>query len=245
MARKAAPKRRKKAAAPAVTSTSPVPSPDYVTELVPLESLRPHPRNYKKHPEEQLAHIAASIKQFGFFKNIVVAKDGTILAGHGVVEATPRTGHHMVPVRRLDLEPDDPRALKLVALDNELPRFGEVDDRQLSELLKDVMNQDPLGLLGTGYTQEQLAALVMVTRPAAEIQNKDAASEWVGMPDYQPGEIQLKLVVTFTSEADRKRFCDEHKLRIDKMERVTWSTRWPFTRREDARSVRFETPTAE
>jgi hypothetical protein len=235
----------KKATVPPRVSVLPLPKrskpPEpYTTETVAIADLRPHPRNYKAHPEDQLAHIAESLKQFGVYRNVVVAKDGTILAGHGVVEAAKLVGFTTLPVKRMKLAADDPRAMKILALDNEVGKFGETDDRKLSEILREIRDQDAVGLLGTGYDDQSLAAFLMVTRPASEIKSTDEAAEWVGMPEYDPGEVQFKLVVTFKNEADRKAFADKHALTIDKMERVTWSTRWPFTRREDAHSIRFE-----
>ncbi len=59
----------------------------HAATVVPIAELKPHPRNYKKHPADQLAHLEASLKQYGQFRNVVVARDSTILAGHGVVAA--------------------------------------------------------------------------------------------------------------------------------------------------------------
>ena len=84
------------------------------SETVPLDSLQDHPRNYREHPDDQLEHLIASIKEQGFYKNVAVARDGTILAGHGVVKAARKMGLEEIPVVRLDLEPDDPKALKLL-----------------------------------------------------------------------------------------------------------------------------------
>jgi hypothetical protein len=49
------------------------------TEIVALSSLRPHPRNYREHPEDQIEHLMQSIRANGFYRNIVVARDGTII----------------------------------------------------------------------------------------------------------------------------------------------------------------------
>lgn len=136
------------------------------TEVVPLASLKPHPRNYKKHPAEQLNHLCASLKQYGQFRNVVVARDSTILAGHGVVLAMAKLGWEEATVVRLDLDPASPKALKLVALDNELPKFAETDDRALAELLRDVAGADePDVLLGTGYDDASLSALLAEHSP--------------------------------------------------------------------------------
>ena len=54
-------------------------------ELLPLAELRPHPRNDGTHPPDEIAHLKASITTHGVYRNVVVAQDGTILAGHGVI----------------------------------------------------------------------------------------------------------------------------------------------------------------
>lgn len=211
----------------------------FPTQVVALTEIRPHPRNYRTHPPAQLQHIVASIREHGFYRNVVVARDGTILAGHGVVEAAAAMGLTEIPVVRLDLSPDDPRALKLLAGDNEILRLAEIDDRVLTEMLKELAESD-VGLLGTGFDEKMLSALVMVTRPASEIRNLDEAAEWVGMPAYDEGGPQIKVVITFKNEEDRRRYVKEHDLKIDKIAGLTWSTRWPFTIREDASAIRFE-----
>src|SRR5262245_29411635 len=87
-------------------------------EIVPLADLRPHPRNYQDHPDDQLAHLRSSLQTHGWYKNVVVADDNTILAGHGIIKAALQLGVTHAPVRRLPLTPDHPDALKLVVGDN-------------------------------------------------------------------------------------------------------------------------------
>lgn len=209
-------------------------------EMMSLGELKPHPRNYREHPDDQVEHLVQSIREHGLYRAIVATADGTILVGHGIVKAASKLGIAQVPVLKLNLDPKDPRALKLLAGDNESGHLAEVDDRRLSELLKEVLDSDIEGkLLGTGYDPSMLAGLVMVTRPATEIQGFNEAAEWVGMPEYQPGETSIQLVVTFKTEDDRKAFTDKVGLRVDKIVRRTWSARWPFTVHEDASSLRF------
>jgi len=114
--------------APPVAATEP-PTPDdrsrarLPTRLARLDSLLPHPKNYRLHPDDQLEHIAASIRQHGLYRNVVVARGGVILAGHGVVQAAGRLGLAELPVVDVDLDPDDPRALKILTGDNEIERL--------------------------------------------------------------------------------------------------------------------------
>lgn len=205
--------------------------PELPREDVLLAELRPHPRNYQEHPDDQIEHLMASIRQFGFFRNVVVTREGTILAGHGAIEAASRLGMESVPAVRLELDPDSPDALKVLALDNEVPRFAERDDRGLSEILREIAAGASDGLAGTGYDEMILADLVMVTRPASEIQDFNEAAEWVGMPEYTPEDHTWKLVVQFTSEEDRaafiKQFGIADAVAFSKVFRHVMSAWWP------------------
>ena len=128
-------------------------------EVVPLDTLRPHPRNYRTHPATQLTHLRASLQQHGVYRNVVMARDGTLLAGHGVVEAARSLGLTTLPVQRLDLDPEDPRALQILVGDNALARLALDDEAALRGLLEELHAQDAGLLAGTGYDEALLAAL--------------------------------------------------------------------------------------
>lgn len=206
--------------------------------VVDLASLKPHPRNYRSHPKDQLEHIIASIKTHGIYRNIVVANDDTILAGHGVVEAATEMGLKQVPVIRLPVAPDDPKALKLIASDNEISNLAVVDDRALTELLREVAHLDDDGLAGSGFDEDQLAALAMVTRPKHEIADEDAAKEWLGMPDYDyAAGAPTKIIMSFETESDRQDFAKRLGIEITERTKSLW---WPPRAKEDPSSLRFE-----
>lgn len=216
-------------------------------EVVKLDSLSPHPRNYRAHPEDQLQHIEESLKEHGLYRNVVVARDNTVLAGHGVVLAARRLGWEEISVVRLDLGPEDPRALKVLTGDNELSRRAEVDDRLLSELLKDIQEMDTTGLLGTGYDEMMLANLLFVTRPAHEIKDLDAAAQWAGMPDWDADDRKFNLQIHFDSEAERQAFAEESNIRLTRCVEGSkqWSASYPDEERTDRRHVRYMQEPAE
>lgn len=211
--------------------------------VVPLDSLRPHPRNYRTHPEDQLAHIARSIELHGFYRNVVVARDRTILAGHGVVTAARRLGRWEVPVVPLDLDPEEPLALSVLAGDNEIGRLAEVDDRALTDLLRELAGDDFDRLLGTGFDEAQLAALALVTRPASELADFAAAAEWVGLPEFDAAGPDPVIHVKFLTLEDRDRFLTDvlgadHY--IVRRQGDNWTTWWPEKARNDLVALRFD-----
>jgi ParB-like chromosome segregation protein Spo0J len=166
-------------------------------KTVPLSSLKPHPKNYREHPEAQLAHICESIKQHGLYRNIVTAKDLTILAGHGVTAACKLLGRTEVPVIQLNIEPDSTEALKVLAGDNEISNLADVNDRMLTEILKDVKSKDALGLLGTGFDDLSLANLLVISRPESEVADLSAAAKEIGMENFEAPEEKIKLIINF------------------------------------------------
>lgn len=213
----------------------------FTTARLSIDDLTAHPRNYQQHPDAQLDEIAESIRSSGFYRNVVIARENVILAGHGVVEAVRRMGGTHVPAIRLDIDADDPRALKVMTSDNEISNLAIGDDRALTELLREIMHDAPEGLSGSGFDDEQLAALTFVTRDESEVRDKDAAREWVGMPEFEGGDDTFKLIVLFTSEADRQRFVDETDIHVGRAAEGShaWSTRWPWVENDDHSSVAF------
>lgn len=59
--------------------------PDYKTVSVSI--LIPYARNSRTHSDEQVAKIAASIREFGFLNPVIIDGQNGIIAGHGRVMA--------------------------------------------------------------------------------------------------------------------------------------------------------------
>jgi ParB-like nuclease domain len=87
--------------------------------LVALEDLRPFPGNPRQHPEAQIARLMRSIAQV-WTNRILIDETGTILAGHGRLEAAKRLGQTEVPTLTITgLSTAEKRAV--VIADNRLP----------------------------------------------------------------------------------------------------------------------------
>jgi ParB-like chromosome segregation protein Spo0J len=207
-----------------------------------VADLKNHPQNYQLHPDNQLDQIEASIRQHGFYRNIVVASDNVILAGHGVVQAVKRMGKKRVPVIKLEIASNDPKALKVLTSDNEINNLAKVNDRALTDLLKGLLElEGPSALIGTGFDANQLAALAFTTRPASEMENQDAVAEWVGMPDYEKKPDYPSVNVRFDNDEDRQEFMDRiGATLVNKRIGNAWAIWYPEREREDIISLRFE-----
>ena len=81
---------------------------------IDVNDIQPYAKNAKKHPEDQITHIANSIREFGFRQPLVIDKDNVLVIGHGRLEAAKRLGYDTVPcVRADDLTEDQIKALRL------------------------------------------------------------------------------------------------------------------------------------
>lgn len=97
-----------------------------------IETIKPYAKNAKKHPEKQVAQIAASIKAFGFNQPIVVDKQGVIIVGHGRYEAAKAMKLAVVPCLELDLTEEQAKAYRLA--DNKLNESDWDMDIVIAEL---------------------------------------------------------------------------------------------------------------
>lgn len=109
-------------------------------EYLEITKIKPYLRNAKKHPEEQVKRIAASIKEFGFAQPLVVDKDNVLVIGHGRLLASQELGYTKVPVVRLDQLSDE--QIKALRLADNRTNESEWDMPLLEDELKDIFDID-------------------------------------------------------------------------------------------------------
>lgn len=70
-----------------------------VTRLVekPIKWFKPDPNNVKLHSDQQIEHLKASIQRFGFRDPVGCLPDGSVLEGHGRLEAAKQLMMKKVP----------------------------------------------------------------------------------------------------------------------------------------------------
>jgi len=110
-------------------------------EQIAVESLIPYARNARKHSDEQVAQIAASIREFGFNAPVLVDADNGIIAGHGRVLAARKLGLTEVPCVRLSHLTDTQRRAYVLA-DNKLALNADWDEEMLGLELSELREVD-------------------------------------------------------------------------------------------------------
>ena len=121
---------------------------DRQIEQINIDALIPYARNSRTHSDEQVAQIAASIREFGFTNPVLIDKDGGIIAGHGRVLGARKLGLKEVPCLRLDHLTDVQRRAYIIA-DNKIALNAGWDAEALQVELADLsgaaFNMDLLG----------------------------------------------------------------------------------------------------
>ena len=113
-----------------------------------VKDLIPYVNNSRKHSDEQVAQISASIKEFGWTNPILIDGTNSIIAGHGRLMAARKLKMDEVPTIELDHLTDTQRKALVIA-DNKLALNADWDTTlltiELDELLKDGFALDILG----------------------------------------------------------------------------------------------------
>ena len=154
-------------------------------ELWPVERLVPYERNARTHSAEQVAQIAASIREFGFTNPILVdGKDG-IIAGHGRLMAAKDLGLSEVPVVVLDHLTEAQKRAYVLA-DNKLALNAGWDVDMLTAEMEGLQAAEfDLSLLG--WSVDELSGLL-----APDVNELD------DMPDLPSGDREPIQQMTFT-----------------------------------------------
>lgn len=97
----------------------------------PLDELKADPANARRHTEDNLRAIAASLEEFGQQRPAVVRADGTVLAGNGMVEAARRLGWHALAVIVAPAEWSDDQARAFALADNRTAELAGWDEAAL------------------------------------------------------------------------------------------------------------------
>jgi len=100
--------------------------------LQPVVALIPYARNSRTHSDEQVAQIAASIREFGFTNPVLVDDEGGIVAGHGRVMAARQVGMTAVPTINVGWLSEQQRRAYVIA-DNQLAMNAGWDESVLAQ----------------------------------------------------------------------------------------------------------------
>ena len=121
------------------------------------EDLIPYARNSRTHSAEQIAQIAASIREFGWTNPILIDGENGIIAGHGRVLAAHKLGETHVPTIELSHMSDTQKQAYIIA-DNKLALNAGWDDEMLALEIDD-LKEAGYDIELTGFNMDEISAL--------------------------------------------------------------------------------------
>jgi ParB-like chromosome segregation protein Spo0J len=129
--------------------------------IVPIDQIRPNPRNARTHSKKQIRQIAASIRAVGFAAPVLVDEHNVLIAGHGRLEAAKSLGMSSIPAIVISGLSDAKKRALLLA-DNRIAQNAGWDRELLAiELaaLPELLVEDDLDISVTGFEPAEIDAL--------------------------------------------------------------------------------------
>jgi DNA modification methylase len=157
-------------------------------ERWPVDRLIPSGVNPRTHSPEQVAQIAASIREFGFVNPILVGPDGGIIAGEGRLRAARTQGLREVPVIVLEHLSEVQRRALVIA-DNQLALNAGWDEQRLREQLAALQDED-FDLYLLGFDDQELARQ-LAEQEASGLADEDEVPDVPAAPVTRPGDLWL------------------------------------------------------
>jgi len=159
----------------------------YENKIVQVEDLIPYALNSRTHSDEQVAQLAASIREFGFTNPILIDQDSNIIAGHGRLLAARKSKMDQVPavvVTGLD----DRKRRALVIADNKLALNAGWDEEALRVELEDLAGD--FGEL-MGFSEDELVDLLRADEATEGLTDEDAVPDAPEVPVTVEGDVWL------------------------------------------------------
>lgn len=125
-----------------------------------VEDLRAYEGNARTHSDEQVAQLAASIREWGWTVPVLVDEAGTIIAGHGRVMAARQLGIAEVPCM-VAAGWSDARKRAYVIADNRLAENAGWDQEILAAEMRAIAEGD-FDLSLVGFADDEIADLLHV-----------------------------------------------------------------------------------
>ena len=123
-----------------------------------VTALTPYARNSRTHSDEQVAQVAASIKEFGWTNPILIDEEGSIIAGHGRLQAAQRLGESNVPTITLNGLTDAQKRAYVIA-DNKLALNAGWDNEMLAVEISELI-EEGFDLDLTGFGADEIDSLL-------------------------------------------------------------------------------------
>lgn len=147
-----------------------------------VADLVPYARNARAHSDEQIQHLRASLREFGFVAPLLIDAKGNILAGHGRLIAAMAEGYVEVPCVLVDHLTETQRRAYILA-DNRLAEQASWDEDMLQLELQELCEAG-FDFTLTGFDENDLHL-----EESADVEEDNYEVELPTKPKSRPGQI--------------------------------------------------------
>jgi DNA modification methylase len=155
-------------------------------EYRPVAALIPYARNSRTHSDDQVAQIAASIREFGFTNPVLLDKDSGIIAGHGRILAARKLKMDEVPTITLAHLTEAQRKALVIA-DNRIALNAGWDMDMLKVEIGELDGLD-FDLTLLGFDTKELAGF-LVPKTEEGLTDPDDTPETPSEPVSREGDV--------------------------------------------------------
>lgn len=186
-----------------------------------IKDLKFDSKNANKHTQKGMRLLDKSISKLGLGRSILIDKDNNIIAGNGVVETAGQLGlekvkiietdgSEIIAVKRKDISIDSKKGRELAIADNQTAKVGIDFDL-------DVINDLSIDLdidLSSEWEIPQVG----------DINEMDVWNE-TNMPEFAPGDKEIKAIFIFKDEKHREEWFIENNFESTHKRSGTWTVR--------------------
>lgn len=165
-----------------------------LTEMWPIDKVKPYAKNTKVHSTAHIGKLKASIRADGLFDALILDHDGVIIAGHGRYEALVSLGYLEVPVKHAaHLSKNQADAARIA---HNKTASTEYDSGFLAEEMRRLMDADDVDIAALGFDDHELDFLV---EDLGAIDTSAISTDLDADIDAQDAETEQKVTKTDAS----------------------------------------------
>jgi len=196
---------------------------------IKIDKINMNPKNPRVIKDYKFDKLVRSIKEFPQMlkiRPIIVDENNIILGGNMRYKACIDAGLKDVYVY-IEKELTEKQKEEFIVKDN--VNFGDWDWDILGNEWK-TTDLDEWGLDVWQNTDDNI-----------EMINKgNEFSEWVGMPEFEAKDLDIKIIITFETEEARQEYADKHNMQFSVKAKKAWSTSYPFKEKNDLKNLKYE-----
>lgn len=189
-------------------------------KLVNINDIQPNNKNRNYHSEEQIDRLVEIIKYQGFRSPLIISnRSGILVSGHGRLLAARKLGLAKLPVIYQDFDSEEQEYAAGIS-DNSITSWSQLDLSGINFDITDLGPDFDLDLLGIRNFHVDVNDKVI-----NEVNKSDETAAWVGMPEFEIADEDIKLTMVFLTELERDLFVEKNNITITNKRKNVWTSR--------------------